>query len=496
MILQRLASLSLSASLLCAQPLDLLRVEKPEPLAGLNLTRISEQSLRAHLDYLAAPERQGRGLGTKGIEAAAAYIEQSLKASGLQPFSQKVPLRRVENLKGTLELRFRGKRLSWIHGKDALFGELNPDQLAAQAVFAGYGISEPSSGHDDFAGLDVKGKVVFFRAGMPESLRKAHPELVSRYDSSKLNDRYEARIAKLDRLGAVGAVALEESLEAAPPQKVYYRSISEGKATQEPFLIRAQWKAAMERLPALVTLRLWVNAQVKQVSSRNVLAVVKGRSDGGEAVLMGAHYDHLGMPGGVVHPGADDNASGVSALLEIAHLMASATPSRRTVIFAFWTGEEDGKFGSGHYVRHPHWPLARTRAYVNLDMIGHAWMQADLKALAEEGQQTLESPFFKGLDPRHFAELGYSDDAPWMREVLLGAGSASGMSLRLDPGNGRWGGSDYRDFAWASVPWVRFFGSFFPDYHQPGDRPEALDANQVQRMARLACATGWLLAER
>ena len=94
-----------------------------------------------------------------------------------------------------------------------------------------------------------------------------------------------------------------------------------------------------------------------------------------EAVVLGAHLDHLGRSGDVVFPGADDDASGVSALLEVARAFADLeSRPRRTLVFAFWTGEEDGKFGSGHYARHPLWPLARTVAYVNLDMIGHPWL--------------------------------------------------------------------------------------------------------------------------
>ena len=98
-----------------------------------------------------------------------------------------------------------------------------------------------------------------------------------------------------------------------------------------------------------------------------------------EYVIIGAHFDHLGMGGPAsrardtvaVHHGADDNASGVAALLEIARsfAMSHARP-RRTILFAFWTGEEEGKFGSSHYTRHPRWPLATSKAYLNLDMIG------------------------------------------------------------------------------------------------------------------------------
>ena len=90
------------------------------------------------------------------------------------------------------------------------------------------------------------------------------------------------------------------------------------------------------------------------------------------AVVIGAHVDHLGRSGDTIYPGADDNASGVAALLEMARAFASSpVKPKRSLAFAFWTGEEEGKLGSGYYVRHPHWPLERTAVYLNLDMIGH-----------------------------------------------------------------------------------------------------------------------------
>jgi hypothetical protein len=104
--------------------------------------------------------------------------------------------------------------------------------------------------------------------------------------------------------------------------------------------------------------------------------------------------------------------------------------------------------------------------------------------------------FLEGINPAHFAEPGLSSAHRDLGPILAQAGRGTGMSLHLDWTDGRNGGSDYRDFARLNVPFVRFFGSYFPEYHKPGDTLDNLDPEQVKRMARLALATAWLLADR
>jgi Zn-dependent M28 family amino/carboxypeptidase len=246
------------------------------------------------------------------------------------------------------------------------------------------------------------------------------------------------------------------------------------------------------------TATLAIRGRVREIRGFNVIGKLEGADPKlrQEAILLGAHMDHLGRPKGVLHPGADDNGSGVSALLEIARTLApSQVRPRRTVLIAFWTGEEEGKFGSGHYTRQPRWPLAATKAYLNLDMIGHPWTPAELQTLVAEAGLKEPKAFLEGLDPTHFAEPGLATGHRDLGPILAQAGRSTGMSLHLDWTDGRNGGSDYRDFARRQVPFVRFFGSYFPDYHKPGDTLDKLDPEQVRRMARLVLATAWLLAD-
>jgi Zn-dependent M28 family amino/carboxypeptidase len=235
------------------------------------------------------------------------------------------------------------------------------------------------------------------------------------------------------------------------------------------------------------------------VATRNVLAVVPGSDPGlrDQAVVMGAHMDHLGRTGERYYPGADDNASGVAALLEIARAFAAGQHQpARTLVFAFWTGEEEGHLGSQYYCGHPAWPLERTSVYLNLDMVAHPWLRVEIEKLVADAGPERGDEFLKAVDPARFIELGLAEWAPDVGQVLLSAARGVGLALHLDRTDGKSGGSDYREFARRGVKFVRFFGNYFDGFHEPTDRLESLDPEQVQHVARLALASAWLLAER
>jgi hypothetical protein len=514
----RLRVPALAALLLAAAALaqdaggDFVRASRPEPLpAPLSaaLEGLDTARLTRHLSYLTDPRREGRGLGTQGLNATVHHLADQLKAMGIPPLGtsplQAVPLREVRPGKGSVRLRTHSHLFTFQAGQDAVLPPLEPGTLAGPVVFAGHGIQEPALGHDDFRGLDVRGRIVLFLDGCPPGEAWRTPELRERYASPRPADRYDAKLALLEKLGAKAAIALEEGLE---------RRLAEGKEPGLPYFLAARdvprkGEPPLARVALTAELRnhigaglaesatLTVRGREKDLLGFNVLGRMEGSDPAlrQEAILLGAHMDHLGRPLGVLHPGADDNASGVSALLEIARVLAtSAVRPRRTILVAFWTGEEEGKFGSSHYTRHPRWPLATTRAYLNLDMIGHPWTAADLRTLAAEAKAP--KGFLDGLEPSRFAEPGLSSDHRNLGPVLIQAGRGTGMALHLDWTDGRNGGSDYRDFARLGLPFVRFFGSYFPEYHQPGDTLDRLDPEQVKRMARLVLATAWLLADQ
>lgn len=481
----------------------------PAPLAAA-VDQLDAARMGATLAALADPARQGRGLGTRGLAASVAQVRRALAATGFRPlgprWEQVVPLRQVTPAPGRVALQAGGRAFAFQGGLDAVLPPVEPGTLGGDLVFAGFGIQEPSLGHDDFRGLSVRGKVVVFRAGTPEGEAWRTGERKARWDSDRPADRYDARLALLEKLGARAAIALEAGLdrrlaEGKEPALPYFLAAPGVPGSAEPPLARLALTPDLLRAleaggPGRATVA--VRGRVRALREVNLLGRLEGSDPvlKREAVLIGAHLDHLGMPAGKVHPGADDNASGVSALLEVARVLGQIpVRPRRTVLVAFWTGEEEGKFGSGHYVRHPRWPLAATRAYLNLDMVGHPWTAADLKDLARDTGLGEGHPLLQDLDLASFAEPGLSDRDPALGPVLRQAGLGTGMSLHLDWTDGRSGGSDYRDFARRGLPFVRFFGSYFPAYHTPGDTADQVDPAQVRRMARLALATAWLLAD-
>ncbi|MBP1625854.1 MAG: aminopeptidase [Holophagaceae bacterium] len=456
-------------------------------LDGVDAARI-----KAHIQFLADPKQQGRGLGTRGLARTERYLHAQMKALGLQPVPgqasmvQPVPLRRISRLGGTLQLS--GLKLQ--HGEACRMPQRAPEVMEGELIQVGYGIQEPELGHDDLKGLDLKGKIVLLRGGVPEGKAWRTPERLERWASPKLGERYDARLALLEKAGARAVIAFEEELEPLS-EEVFFRPEAGVRTSEEPPLVRV--KGALPSLAPGSRGRVEITGKVERWTQANLIGYLPGR--GQEALVIGAHMDHLGMAGGLLHPGADDNASGVSALLEIIRALAGSSEATRCpIIFAFWTGEEDGKFGSGHYTRHPLWSMEHTRAYLNLDMIGHPWTAEELRKRLEEVAPGQSAALLARIHPEDFNDPGYAAWTPGLAQVLDRAGRASGMALLLDPGDGASGGSDYRDFARLRVPFIRFFGNFFPDYHLPGDTAAALDPAQVRRMARLALATAWFLS--
>ncbi len=498
--------------------------QEPAPAAlAAALAGLRAPALAAHIRYLASSALEGRGLGSRGLDAAAEYAAAALALAAIPPagtsYFQPVPVREITGVSGevTVERRRDGVTRSrpFLAGVDCVLPEAAPQTLTAPVVFAGFGIREPALGRDDYRGLDVRGKIVLVLGRLPAGPAWGSPDLVKRYGGAKARDRWAAKAEAARAAGAAAVLAVDgdDSIGEDPPEARFFLPfegaieaplVRVSSAVADTLLAAASLDVATagsapaRELPDTVaTIR--VTGAERRLESRNVVGVLAGVDPKlrDEAVVIGAHLDHLGKIGETVYPGADDNASGVASVIEIAKALAAA-PARlkRTVVIAFWTGEEEGKFGSGHWVRHPLWPLGRTAAYLNLDMVGHPWSMDEIRKLVVDLGLPDGEAFLAKVTPADFAEPGLPVDAPELAAALRQAARISGLAIHLDRTDGTHGGSDYRDFARARVPWVRFFGNFFPGYHEPTDTADALDPSQVQRMARLALATAWLLADR
>jgi Zn-dependent M28 family amino/carboxypeptidase len=212
---------------------------------------------------------------------------------------------------------------------------------------------------------------------------------------------------------------------------------------------------------------------------KNVVGLLPGRGPlADEVVVVGAHYDHLGLGGmgsldpdssGVIHNGADDNASGTAALVEVARLLrARANGDRRTIVFVAFTAEEMGLIGSTYYVRHPVRPNEATVAMLNLDMVGR---MRDDKLLA----------------------LG-TETAPEFEPLLDSLNASYGLDIRAS-GDG-WGRSDQASFYGVEIPVVHFFTDTHEDYHRVTDDAPLINAEGMARIAGLTADLAWALATR
>ena len=520
---------------------DFMTAEPAEPLpepAAAALAGITAPAIAAHVRLLSSPALEGRGLASRGLDAAAEYVAAALALAGIPPlgsagpapgapsYFQPVPLREISALAGRVAVeRHNGdetRSRAFLSGVDCTFAEQAPQSVTAPVVFAGYGIREAKLGRDDYRGLDVRGKVVLVLAGAPAGEPWRRPEMVARYASADADDRWEVKVETASALGAAAVLGVEgddfaaRDLAQERPGARFFVANDPPQPNPEIPLVRVSAAVADAILSAAdldhasagnaqpraipgTTANIQAGGTERLVASRNVLGVIAGSDPKlrDEAVVLGAHMDHLGRTGDTFYPGADDNASGVSSVIEIAKALAALPMKpKRTVVIAFWTGEEEGELGSGFYVRHPLWPLARTAAYLNLDMIGHPWSMDEIRKLVADAGLPAGDGFLAKVTPADFVEPGLPPGAADLEAALRRAGHATGLALHFDRTDGTHGGSDYRSFARSGVPFIRFFGNFFPAYHEPGDTFESLDVTQVQRVARLAFATAWLVADR
>ncbi|SHK52232.1 M28 family peptidase [Hymenobacter psychrotolerans] len=383
----------------------------PRPLRK-PMSSISPASFKAHVQYLADDKLRGRQPGTPGYQLAVDYVVAQLQQRGVQPagengtFLQTVRLRRAFTESGS-SLRLTpaaGPAVSLIYGQDFTFYP-NPQQtettVDAGLVFAGFGISAPELGYDDYAGLDVKGKIVV----VTRQEARQFPDAVRLYNTDLLTVLQTAR-----RHGAVGVLLAGVKPTAKPPEPLRGMvsvlgpdgkvAVSRSYVSGELPLAGSISAAALHRLfagaaqdtgrvlsalragrPASVALlpRLQATQRSRHqdVDSYNVVGKIEGTDPQlrNEYVVHTAHLDHLGVgapiAGDSIYNGAHDNATGVATLLEIGgvyqQLKAKQKP-KRSVLITLVTGEELGLLGSAYFARNPTVPRQQLVANVNTDM--------------------------------------------------------------------------------------------------------------------------------
>ncbi len=385
---------------------------------------ISKNAFKSHIRFLADDLLEGRDTGSRGYELAARYVASQFEAYGLRPaigdssYFQEVPLRiyAPDQQRGNLVLYVTDKKIVFVLEKDFItLGNSNAtvDSLDTEVVFAGYGISAPVFGHDDYASINAGGKIVAIMQGIPDN--------ISGSARAHLNSWSVKRQTAIDN-GAIGMLYLrsreqDKQFSWERTTKFKYEATTwlddQGNPRDDvgPFKARAVLSsAATDSLLGFAGLdpdtllsgkygsvELPVKAMISAYSlhsdnkCHNVAAWLPGSDPElkDEFVIYTAHLDHVGIGrpvnGDSIYNGAYDNASGVSALLETAHMYAQLNPRpKRSVMFVAVTAEEKGLIGSDYFVNNSPVPLYNIAANVNLDMFLMLFPQNDVVAFGSE----------------------------------------------------------------------------------------------------------------
>ncbi len=368
----------------------------------------------AHVQFLADDKLEGRNIGTPGLDAAIAYVEGQFQTIGLKPagttgFRQPVKLesRTLAPEQTRMALVRDGQETPLMVGQDATLsarGELD-GSIEAPLVFVGYGLSIPDAGWDDFAGLDLHGKIAVYVNAFP-------PANVSDNVKSHVNTADERWLA-LKAAGAIGVATIAAprpptAAGAAPAQggraggpppatvTLFDRELVDAAGETVAMTLTARGAAAVlagtghsvdeinqlvtdsQPLPRFAipgTLKAQAALKREAIDSSNVVGMVEGTDPAlkSEYVIMSAHLDHLGVGravnGDSIYNGAMDNASGIASVIETARLLTSSGVGlKRSVIFLAVTAEEKGELGSRYYANRPTVPFPQIVADINLDM--------------------------------------------------------------------------------------------------------------------------------
>lgn len=502
---------------------------------------IDQNTILERIKVLASDEYEGRAPGTKGEDLTVKYLVDESKKLGLQPgnpdgtYVQKVPLVGITGAQAQPLVITKGtqkKTFKWADEVVAWTRRVADTASVADSdmIFVGYGVEAPEYNWDDFKDVDVKGKTIVVLVNDPQVPDAANP---SQLNANMFNGkamtyygRWTYKYEKAAELGAAGVFIVHETGPAGYPFPVVQGFLGErfglvaadknmGKAAVEGWLsldaarelfsmagqdFDALKKQAISRdfkpVPLGVKASIGLRNTMRTIDSQNVVAKLEGRDARmkDEYVVYSSHWDHLGVgapvDGDAIYNGALDNASGVSAVLEIARAFTQAQPKpKRSVLFLFVTAEEQGLLGSEHYATNPLYPLDKTVANINIDGVNQWGRTRDVTVVG----------------------MGASDLDDYLRD----AAATQGRTLNPDPESekGFYYRSDHFNFAKVGVPalytdtGVSFVGKdeaysktkrdeyTARDYHKPSDEIKSdWDLSGAVEDAQLMFLVGYTVA--
>jgi hypothetical protein len=507
---------------------------------------IRVEDLKADLFFLAGDGFKGRLVGTPENALAAEFVRSRFERAGLKPGAPAGAFMQPVNLMiatlgsdNVLDVTARGGATL----RQRPYQDFYPQrfsasgQVKAPVVYAGFGITAPSLSYDDYGGERIKGRVALILEHEPGEREPTSPfdGLVTAETAVPIK-----KVLAAQEKGAVGvlfvadvhnhpaAMNFEASARAfwppQPPRIDRFTLASWSDRVRIPvaqvspalaeILVQGSGKSFAELSKAAETARglapvalegvevsLTTSVDRHIVPDRNVLGYVEGGDPRlkDEVVIVSAHYDHEGNDGAVIFNGADDDGSGTVGLIEIAEAYGLAARAnqrpRRSVLFACWGSEERGPLlGSWGYTEAPTWPLEKTVAVLNMDMIGR-----------NEEVQVGGGSRFNGLEIQTAESnrnavniLGYTR-SPDLSELVQRVNKIYGLELKLRYDNNASNllrRSDQWPFIQRGVPAMWFHTGLHPDYHTQYDRPEKINYEKMEKIARLVHHASWTLANQ
>lgn len=349
--------------------------------------KISSEDIHAYVSEMCKPEYQGRLAGSGEFMQCAHWAAGLMAKWGLKPggdqgsYFQNFPIHFTRTLgPGKVVVYTPDEKKEYRISEDYFPGTNSASgKVKAQVVYAGYGLTAPELGYDDYSGIDVTGKIVLLEGGVPCTDRKHK-------DYKTWNEKYissTGRITNAVKHGAAGVMLIGKTsnpniknlgtvlchVSEEIADDILRPCGENRKALKEK--INKTMKPASFLTPCRAELATETEYNPHSLTC-NVIGVIEGTDPKlkEEPIILGAHLDHLGNPG-VLFPGAWDNASGSSIVLETAKALAtSGIQPKRTIVIILFSGEECGILGSSYYVEHPLYPLEKTLCMINLDMVG------------------------------------------------------------------------------------------------------------------------------
>jgi len=467
--------------------------------------RISEKDLKKNIQVLTSNKMQGRETGTKGQKLAANYIYSQFKMIGLKgldyktdslSYFQSFHLSKLQLPSGRMQIN--GK--VFLNYKDFVADPIQ-DSISnnLEVIFIG------GSPIENYSKIDFKDKAIcFLSTNFNKAFSQSYkiwkhskPKLILFNDpiNTKAFNRY-MHITKRIRSNKLRLMeTIKDSIDLKEQSSLYTylkqtqvipistRVAKEISGLKSKQLVQLATSNSIQKT-VTSQLKLKLKKDDETIKTENVLALIEGAAKPDEYILISAHYDHLGTKNGLVYTGANDNASGTAALLEIAEAFKQAElkgySPKRSLIFIAFTGEEKGLLGSKYFVNNSPVPLQSIKTNLNMDMLGRI----------DDKHQ----------DPDYIYLLGTSDLAPKFKSISDSLNILH-PKLILDyeydqPHNPLYGASDQASFVEKGIPSIMYFNGLHEDYHTTNDTADKLHYKNIKRVAQLVFLTAWELANQ